>query len=746
MAPSLDHVFTMRMYTSPAKAVVIPEAKGKNHRIIAFLTHGNIKGSGFEAELQPGGADWILFRNSEGHSFYIYFQGVLQIDDKWMEVFTGGPKARTLEFGENYWLSAPVLETSHPDFKWVERSEFVGELRWFIDEDGSVAVENAIYKVLPSSKMRRWVSQFGDDNIILLFTSIISIIISVSIHAIDEMAEDERLGDTLTNKSARVRQFHTRSKTGCASCRSRRKRCDEQKPQCNNCINLGRVCSYSPIKIPLRERRAQQKEVQPWEQTPWHIEQPSQQLSVKRTPIPTPLRFMNQDREYNRLACEMPLKSHELFQYLFKCQQGLKGSQKTTAANCLVRLTDDSCALRSTILLAGMHFCFQNGNLASFESTFLYHKVEVMRYINKWIASNNHKHDTTIFRQMATLAFTEVCTGEVLGAEAHASGLLAIIENAAARDKKENPDISNFKTPEQELANRYFIMAYTYICGLKSLLGGVCRLGGFDDARIEDFSAKELVEMSYIWHKGEASQSWALKLQALRLLPFFLTPLPEGATLTYADGREIIQSLREFTTATGIDPSSTSVCTDPPDKIFDNFWRRGPASRLLGECVLAHVETISVKKKRSQGLGRPGTSFEGPWCALVTSAIIYGQTILGALEPVDKRMHKYTITLFHHDMLSYLEESRASTDPGFILWLLILGLIGCYTYPKGERDQTPHPSFLFFQMAIKRQAKEMDISSWSEANLALAKVVWPSKNDGFEFVEDLWNEAFSLRS
>jgi hypothetical protein len=39
---------------------VIPEAKGNNHRIIAFLTHGHIKGSGFEAELQPGGADWIL--------------------------------------------------------------------------------------------------------------------------------------------------------------------------------------------------------------------------------------------------------------------------------------------------------------------------------------------------------------------------------------------------------------------------------------------------------------------------------------------------------------------------------------------------------------------------------------------------------------------------------------------------------------------------------------------------------------
>ena len=69
-----------------------------------------------------------------------------------MEVFTRGPKARTLDFGENYWLSAPILETSHPGFKWVERSEFVGELRWLVNEDGSsIAVENAIYKVNPSS-------------------------------------------------------------------------------------------------------------------------------------------------------------------------------------------------------------------------------------------------------------------------------------------------------------------------------------------------------------------------------------------------------------------------------------------------------------------------------------------------------------------------------------------------------------------------------------------------------------------
>ncbi|KAG8672131.1 hypothetical protein FPOAC1_005392 [Fusarium poae] len=699
MAPSLDHVFTMRLYTSPEKALVVPEAKGNNHRIIAFLTHGHVKGSGFEAELQPGGADWILrdpetntghidvrvqFRTKEGQGLYIHFQGVLQIDNKWMEVFTRGPEARTLEFGENYWLSAPILETSHPDFKWVERSEFVGELRWLIDEDGSVAVENAIYKI----------------------------------QSADNMPEDERPCDSLTKT---------------------------RKPECNNCINLGRVCSYGPLKLPLRERRAQQKEVHPWEQAPWQIEQPSQQLSVKRTPIPTQLPFMNHDREYNKLACEMPLKSHELFQYLFKYEQGPKNSPKTPVTNCLMRLTDDPCALRSTILLAGMHFCFQNGNLAFFESTFLYHKVEVMRYINKWIASSSHKRDTTIIRQMTTLAFTEVCTGEILGAEAHASGILAIIENAAARDKKEKPDISNYRQPDQELANRYFIMAYTYISGLKSLLGGVCRLGGVDDASIEDFSAKELVEMSYLWHKGEALQSWALKLQALRLLPFFLAPLPVGATFNYADGHAIIQSLRQFTCPTGVDDSeNTSICTNSSDKIFENFWRRGPASRLLGECVLAHVETISVNKGVSQSFVRDGTSFESPWCALVIAAMLYGQVILGALEPIDNRMHKYTITLFHHDMASYIQEGRGSNNPGLLLWLLLLGLVGCHIYPKDEKDKTPHPSVLFFQAAVRRQAKEVGISTWSEARVVLAEVVWPSASDRSAFIKDLWDGAVLL--
>lgn len=35
-----------------------------------------------------------------------------------------------------------------------------------------------------------------------------------------------------------------KSSFGCDSCRARRKKCDETKPACKNCVRLGRRCSY----------------------------------------------------------------------------------------------------------------------------------------------------------------------------------------------------------------------------------------------------------------------------------------------------------------------------------------------------------------------------------------------------------------------------------------------------------------------------------------------------------------------
>lgn len=41
----------------------------------------------------------------------------------------------------------------------------------------------------------------------------------------------------------RKRNFSNRTKTGCMTCRRRKKKCDESRPECNNCLRGGFVCS-----------------------------------------------------------------------------------------------------------------------------------------------------------------------------------------------------------------------------------------------------------------------------------------------------------------------------------------------------------------------------------------------------------------------------------------------------------------------------------------------------------------------
>lgn len=49
-----------------------------------------------------------------------------------------------------------------------------------------------------------------------------------------------RIGAMATDAKPVVR----RSRAGCAECRRRRRRCDESKPSCRNCLMIGHECKY----------------------------------------------------------------------------------------------------------------------------------------------------------------------------------------------------------------------------------------------------------------------------------------------------------------------------------------------------------------------------------------------------------------------------------------------------------------------------------------------------------------------
>ncbi|KJZ79637.1 hypothetical protein HIM_01106 [Hirsutella minnesotensis 3608] len=63
----------------------------------------------------------------------------------------------------------------------------------------------------------------------------------------------EHRQDSLTqhDPKKRKRNFSNRTKTGCLTCRKRKKKCDEHKPECSNCVRGGFVCAgYPPQRGP----------------------------------------------------------------------------------------------------------------------------------------------------------------------------------------------------------------------------------------------------------------------------------------------------------------------------------------------------------------------------------------------------------------------------------------------------------------------------------------------------------------
>ncbi|KAL1840615.1 hypothetical protein VTJ49DRAFT_266 [Mycothermus thermophilus] len=58
--------------------------------------------------------------------------------------------------------------------------------------------------------------------------------------------EPRKDGVIQADPKKRKRNFSNRTKTGCLTCRKRKKKCDEQKPECVNCIRGGFVCAGYP--------------------------------------------------------------------------------------------------------------------------------------------------------------------------------------------------------------------------------------------------------------------------------------------------------------------------------------------------------------------------------------------------------------------------------------------------------------------------------------------------------------------
>ncbi|KAK5119339.1 hypothetical protein LTR85_007695 [Meristemomyces frigidus] len=168
MAPKLEYTFTLRAYLDKDGMLGIGTVMGGPQRTVANVTRGWMEGPGLErCDIVAPTGDWLQIdpstgsvhldvrghvRTKDGYAICTYYHGLMVMDPKATKVMTFADDAKTTELGDHDFFTAPRFETSDPKLKWIENASFVGEGRFVVDEDGSTAVDYAIYRLLPGKQ------------------------------------------------------------------------------------------------------------------------------------------------------------------------------------------------------------------------------------------------------------------------------------------------------------------------------------------------------------------------------------------------------------------------------------------------------------------------------------------------------------------------------------------------------------------------------------------------------------------
>ncbi|KAF5704843.1 hypothetical protein FMUND_12342 [Fusarium mundagurra] len=496
-----------------------------------------------------------------------------------------------------------------------------------------------------------------------------------------------------------------------------------------NCVNSKRTCEYPPVKIPLRERRALEKAgaTQPWEHVPWEAPSSSKGPELPNTQaLVRQLILSSSATTLDCVAIDMPLKSHELFNYCrpFVYGETLVKSVANHNKDCMPYTISDPGALRNAILMAATHFTFKVGSLEAFEHTFLFHRIETVRLVKKWLASGDVTLSAATTKQIATLAYTEFCSGDMQMAAKHLNVIYALPCQTT------DPSNTNGKTRDQELSDRYFVLTSTFIHGVQTVLHGILRAEDSTEDK-NALSVSHPMRLMHKWYKSEGQYLHCLKLKAIRLFSTFFILPDIGSRLSDVYSASIVNSLRQV--------NDEFYNLTEAQKIHDDFWRTGAAARVYDAVLESHQNSITPTDHQYEETSE--AEQKTSWCGLVIAAELFLEQVVVLWRPFTKEIYLCSMRIFQRDLSFALQKTNALEIAELLFWESFLGLMSIYFHEKlGDMEREPglRP---FFERIIREQSRDMRLEKWEDARRVLLNIAWPLDFSEDDYVKGIWEAA-----
>ncbi|KAI0157017.1 hypothetical protein GGR57DRAFT_463059 [Xylariaceae sp. FL1272] len=213
----------------------------------------------------------------------------------------------------------------------------------------------------------------------------------------------------------RVRRYHSRSRNGCTTCKTKHIRCDERRPLCTNCLVKGGECGYTDSKVKPKPVEPCETVVEKDEQQ-WHAG-----TSVLRTAAPFNM--------FVGYPVEMGDESRFLFDIFTKYRSIVQKDGLVQPESFIIRraLSNPAC-LHVALLMTAIKFTWDTGSMDRIKKSFLHHKLEAIKFVNEQLHSPGIASNEGTIASIAALALAESALGCRDTARAHMGGLWQLLE------------------------------------------------------------------------------------------------------------------------------------------------------------------------------------------------------------------------------------------------------------------------------------------------------------------------------
>ncbi|KAK9415688.1 putative Zn(2)-C6 fungal-type domain-containing protein [Seiridium unicorne] len=388
----------------------------------------------------------------------------------------------------------------------------------------------------------------------------------------------------------------------------------------------------------------------------------------------------------------MPYKSKELFHYFHQFGSG-EMELESSAADCLSLAITDRHALRGTLLIAGLHYSWNVGNLETFQAAFLFHKLEIIRNLNGRLECADRETVMLCVRQICTLCLSEVCFGNIAAAQAHLDGLMKFLDVA----EKRNLASVDADDTDTELANRYIILTSNFLHILKSRLNDFVLLRDENGASpFWDKFSPYALDLMHKWHKIE-HRGLENRLKAMRMLPHFFCPITTTRKSTKINGRPAMDSITQMTNAVDRRNGNSG------SKYDNRVWNDGAPNQLFVDYVHGHMSSFSEEDMTSPySLSRGNGGSEclpSSWGGVAAAGGLYMQSVLNVAnveEPIDPRLIRRLVMIIKRDMDHNVNDMRGQHGKAlqdFWFWKSFVAALALAINKRDlERRKAPWPA------------------------------------------------------